>query len=124
MTKSGQERRRAHRKPLKVEVQVGLDRAHGLVYFDTSDISQSGTFLVSDLLLDIGERMALTIHIPGEKLPVSVKARVVRVNAEPRKKKDDPPPGMGIEFVQITREDETKLMRFLHGGAPAPHPKK
>ena len=124
MTKSGQERRRANRKPLKVEVQVGLDRAHGLVYFDTNDISQNGTFLVSDLLLDIGERMALTIHIPGEKFPIAVKARVVRVNAEPRKKKDDPPPGMGIEFLDIERADEVKLSRFLHGNAPAPHPKK
>jgi len=57
MTKSGQERRSAYRKPMKVEVQVGLEKAHGLVYFDTADISKTGAFLVSDLLIDVGERM-------------------------------------------------------------------
>ena len=122
-TKSGQERRREYRKPIKVEVRVGLEKARGLVYFDTNDLSKSGAFLVSDLLLEIGERMNLTLHIPGEKLPIAAKARVVRVNSEPRKRPGDPPPGMGIEFVQIAKEDEPKLERFLHASAPA-HPKK
>lgn len=122
-TKSGQERRRAYRKPVKVEVQVGLERAHGLVYFDTSDISSGGAFLVSDLLLDVGERMNLALHLPGEKLPVAVKARVVRVNSEPRKRPNDPSPGMGIEFTVISKDDEPKLERFLLANQAA-HQKK
>ena len=124
MTKGEGERRRAHRKPVKVEVQVGIEKAHGLVYFDTSDISRSGAFLVSDLLLDVGERLMLTLHVPGRNPPITAKARIVRVNADPRKRPADPPPGMGIEFISMASEDEATLDRFLHAASHAGAAKK
>ncbi|MBI5529842.1 MAG: PilZ domain-containing protein [Deltaproteobacteria bacterium] len=116
----GSERRKAYRKAVRVEVQVGLEKAHGLVYFDTSDLSKTGTFLVSDLLLEVGERMTLTFHLPGYRLPFSVRARVVRVNTEPRKRDTDPAPGMGIEFTSMAKEDEAKLERFIHDNSHTP----
>ena len=104
----GPSQRQHIRRSLTVDVRAQDADAAELV-FESVDVSVGGAFLRSDLLLELGDQLEMSIPLKGEA-PVRALGRVVWVTRDPRIKGNA---GMGIEFVDMTEDDRARLARFL-----------
>ena len=101
------EMRHFDRRPAEVLVLVrvvGHPGADG-IHLNSSNLSEGGAFLRSDLLFEVGE--ALNLEIPLTGGVVKTAARVVRVA---RDKDPAAVHGMGIEFTGLTPEDRQLIL--------------
>lgn len=107
---SGTDHRAHPRKlvTLPVSVADADHRVEGRIEFDTRDLSVGGAFLRSDLLLEVGEELQLTIHLPDTELVAH--GRVVHVVREPG---PDGAPGMGVAFTDLSDADRESIRTYL-----------
>jgi Tfp pilus assembly protein PilZ len=96
---------------LPVTVRAAGNRVEGGILLDSSDVSEGGAFLRSDLLFEIGEVLHLEIPLPGGQL-VRATGRVVRVS---RSRGKETQPGMGIEFTRLAMSDRRAIAASLSG---------
>ncbi len=91
-------------------VEYRIETLEGHAY----DVSESGVRIELDKPLELGERVALHLGLPGEDLAVFASARVIWVNPED----DDPGPRrMALEICEfISQDDRDRLLRFLGSG--------
>lgn len=101
-------KRRHERHPLQVEF-TGHD-ARGELHFTGADLSQGGSFIRADLLLEQGEELALEFRVPGVPRPMRAQGRVAWVRRFPEPTQAG---GMGFEFVAMTEEDRAVLAEYL-----------
>ena len=101
--------RRHPRLPLQVAF-TGHD-AQGELHFTGADLSQGGSFIRADLLLEQGEELALEFTVPGVPRAMRARGRVAWVRRFPEATQ---PGGMGFEFVAMTEEDRAVLAEYLH----------
>lgn len=103
------ELRRHVRKAVRVEFTCREESAAGELVFDSADVSAGGAFLVSDVLLELGDTLKLSFALPdGTKLACA--ARVAWVRRFPARGED---PGQGVEFTGLTEFDQRALETFL-----------
>ena len=102
--------RRHVRKAIEVEFRGTDAQGLGTLVFEASDLSAGGTFLKADLLLELGEIVALTFSVPGVPRTMKAGGRVAWVRRFPE---GDEPGGMGVEFVHLTEDDRVVLNRYL-----------
>lgn len=103
--------RRYERKPtlLPVVVRAAGNKIRAGVRLDTTDLSEGGLFLRSDLLFEVGED--LTIEIPlGDGKTTTATGRVAWVTRGTGKKSSA---GMGIEFARLSAHDRRALADSL-----------
>jgi hypothetical protein len=105
------DQRKFHRKPteLPVKVRAAGSKVEGGIRLDTTDVSEGGAFLRSDLLFEIGETLELEIELP-DGTTVTASGRVVRVV---RRREPDSVPGMGIEFTRMAMSDRRAISESL-----------
>jgi Tfp pilus assembly protein PilZ len=101
--------RRHQRKSVAVEFRAEDSSGPGTLIFDAADISIGGAFLKSDLLLEPGEELGLTFTLPNRP-EIHTRARVAWVSRFPRKGQ---PPGMGVEFLDLSQAEREVLEKFL-----------
>jgi hypothetical protein len=103
-----------------VTVRTATSKVAGAIHLDSADFSEGGAFLRSELLFEVGELLDLEIPMPSGVV-VKATGKVARVAREPG---GETPPGMGIEFIQLTPDDRRALVAALiRAGAsnkPAP----
>lgn len=90
---------------LPVVVSDAANKVRAAIRFGAADISAGGAFLCSDLLFEIGEILNLIIELPASQR-IQARGRVVRVA---RGATSDHPPGMGIEFVDLSPADRATV---------------
>jgi Tfp pilus assembly protein PilZ len=94
---------------LPVVVRAAGNRVEAGIRLDTTDLSEGGAFLRSDLLFEVGETLSLEIPLaPGETL--AVHGRVAWVT---RGGDGNTPAGMGIEFEKLSAQDRRRLTQGL-----------
>ncbi len=78
----------------------------------SEDMSASGIFIKTSKPLPENERFVLKLHLPetAEPLKIECQVRWTRTEAEDIAKR---PPGMGVEFIDITSADQQKLKKEL-----------
>jgi Tfp pilus assembly protein PilZ len=103
---------------LPVTVKAAGNRVEGGIHLDSTDLSEGGAFLRSDLLFEVGEVLDLEIPLPSGQV-VKAAGRVVRVS---RSHTEESPPGMGIEFTRLSVQDRRAIAASLLPGASAPKP--
>lgn len=98
--------RKHSRRPVELPVLVSdaANKVKAAIRFEAADVSPGGAFLCSDLLFEIGEVLNLNIELPGRQ--IRARGRVVRVS---RGGTPDQPPGMGIEFVDLSPADRAAV---------------
>ena len=96
-------RRAARRDPVAIQASIFSSMFDRPVDVATSDVSPEGMFLVSDLLLEQGERVLVTFAAPGTSHMVIADAEVVRVNDQAGEA------GMGLAFSRLRSIDDRIL---------------
>jgi Tfp pilus assembly protein PilZ len=103
--------RRFDRKSALIPVVVRAEgnKIQAGVRIDTTDLSEGGLFLRSDLLFEVGEDLTLEIPIGEGKVTVA-RGRVAWVTRGTGKKAAA---GMGIEFARLSAHDRRALAASL-----------
>ncbi len=103
--------RRYERKPtlLPVGVRAAGNKIQAGVRLDTTDLSEGGLFLRSDLLFEVGEDLTLEIPL-GDGKTTTATGRVAWVTRGTGKKSSA---GMGIEFARLSAHDRRALADSL-----------
>jgi uncharacterized protein (TIGR02266 family) len=106
----GAEQRKYARRALQVEFKATDRRGLGALFFTGADLSEGGSFIRADLLLEQGEELSLEFRIPGVPRLMRAQGRVAWVRRFP-----EPPQqgGMGFEFLTMTEEDRAVLAEYL-----------
>lgn len=103
---TGAGQRGASRRDLAAYVHVreaGTDDAP--LPLELAEVSATGAFVASDLLLPVGAKLELTFEMP-ETAPISAFGRVVRVQERGGRH------GMGIQFERMPPEARATLRQF------------
>lgn len=104
--------RQGRRIKAEVRVYYGPAPQKQLEEFSV-DLSMGGLYMKTDFPLPVDESLTIRFTLPDHKGMVSCKARVAWVNAKENPRKPDLPPGMGIQFVELSLEDMRSIRRFL-----------
>jgi uncharacterized protein (TIGR02266 family) len=110
------ERRRTERTDLLVRVEYST--VDEMFSEFTRDINDGGLFIETEKPRPAGTEVAMRFNLPGSDQPVQTVGRVVWV----RSAGGDSPPGMGIEFDELTRDDRQQIndmIRSLRNGPSA-----
>jgi len=101
------ERRRETRESLVLKVEYA--DADGLIHDYTANISQGGTFVVTDRMLPIGSQVRLVLSFPGLIKPLPLAARVVWH----KESEDETEHGVGVEFDLGDAETQARLSELV-----------
>jgi hypothetical protein len=94
---------------LPVVVRAAGNKIQAGVRLDTTDLSEGGLFLSSDLLFEVGEDLTLEIPV-GDGKTTTATGRVAWVTRGAGKKASA---GMGIEFARLSAHDRRALADSL-----------
>jgi type IV pilus assembly protein PilZ len=113
----GVERRSAER--IDVTWSVDCETDDTFLYASIANISELGIFVMTREPLEVGTFLTLRFAPPGH--PAFVLRGIVQwVNAV-RALAVCPNPGMGVRFVDLTREDRERLVEAIHTIAYVPY---
>ncbi|MGB0680770.1 MAG: TIGR02266 family protein [Polyangiales bacterium] len=108
------DRRRAPRVGYSTE--VSLESVDNFYTGFTEDISEGGLFLSTYDLQPMGTEVVLNFSLPnGVKVEV---VGIVRWLRDTRDAQDGVPPGMGVQFTNMSPEDEEAIQSFVHQRDP------
>ena len=107
----GPENRRIHDR-IPVEWNVDCTTEDTFLYEAIANISAMGIFILTTEPLAVGTEMALSFSPPGGTA-FKLKGQVAWVNPV-RADGDNPNPGMGIRFVDLTQGDRERLVDVVH----------
>lgn len=103
----GNERRRARRSDLTVRIDYAT--VDEIFSEFTRDINEGGLFIETEKPHQPGTEVSMQFHLPGSEEVVETVGRVVRVSPG----SPGMPPGMGIEFDELTPDDRRKIDRIV-----------
>lgn len=116
--------RRSLRRAVRVEVEVSSELWDGTVPLVATDLSLHGLWLESDLPLQAGSELWISLlppHWPCST-PFQARARVERAGML-RRGTDRGRAGMGVSFLALNADQVAHLTRALHGlPPPLPQP--
>ncbi len=99
---------------IPVVVRAAGNKVEAGVRLATTDLSEGGLFLRSDLLFEVGEDLSIEIPLGNGKVTVA-RGRVAWVTRGSDKKATA---GMGIEFARLSAEDRRALAESLRALSP------
>jgi len=92
-----------------VIVRAAGNKVRAGLRLDSTDLSEGGLFLRSDLLFEVGEDLTLDVPLPDGKV-MQASGRVAWVTRGTGKKGAA---GMGIEFARLSAHDRRDLAEGL-----------
>lgn len=107
---SGQDRRTYDRIPVSWDVDCTTQET--FLYASIANISAMGIFIRTEKPLTIGTEMDLSFRPPGYE-PFRLRGQVAWINPV-RADGDNPNPGMGIRFLELTPADRERLVDVVH----------
>jgi len=94
---------------IEVTWSVDCESRDTFLYAKITNISEFGIFVRTQEPLEVGTRLTLTFVPPGSDELFVLHGQVQWVNAV-RMLADNPNPGMGIRFVDLTSESRSRLI--------------
>lgn len=104
---SDDEQRRTHRTG--VTVRIDYATVDELFSEFTRDINEGGLFIETEKPHQQGTEVSMQFRLPGSSDVLQTIGRVVRVSSGGT----DSPPGMGIEFDELTDDDRVVIDRIV-----------
>jgi Tfp pilus assembly protein PilZ len=99
---------------IPVVIRAAGNKVQAGVRLATTDLSEGGLFVRSDLLFEVGEDLSIEIPLGDGKVTVA-RGRVAWVTRGSDKKASA---GMGIEFARLSAEDRRALAESLRALKP------
>ena len=112
--------RRTSRHQVELPCEVIHARADDPLLLWATDMSASGLWIETDQVLDLGAELVVCLQ-PGVRWrarEITVFGRVARVS--PGLRGADDSPGVGVDFLDLTRAEHWNLRRWLR---PRPQPR-
>ncbi len=103
---------RKARYKAKTQVQYGKDAETYLTEYSI-DISSGGLFISTATPLAVGEALVIRFSLEVPTREIVCKSRVAWINSPPKLKKPDLPPGMGIQFIDLSLGDLHIIRDFM-----------
>ncbi len=103
----GENRRRTERAG--VTVRIDYSTVDEMFSEFTRDINEGGLFIETEKPHQPGTEVSMQFNLPGSREILQTIGRVVRVSSGDA----GTPPGMGIEFDELTSEDRIKIDRIV-----------
>lgn len=103
----------APRVDTRLQVRYGSDMGRELVNY-TLNLSTGGVFLETGQPLPPGSAMTLEFHLPNRATSIVAQARVAWINDPEKINKPHLPPGMGVQFLDLSLEDMQAVRDFIH----------
>ena len=108
---SSANRRNAER--IDVTWSVDCETEDTFLYANITNISEFGIFVMTHEPLEVGTQLTLKFAPPGTAEPFVIDGQVQWANPV-RMLADNPNPGMGIRFVNLTSEERERLVEMVH----------
>lgn len=106
----GSERRSSER--IEVVWSVDCETEQTFLYASITNISEMGIFVATRDPLEVGTRLTLRFAMPGEQEPFVLFGQVQWVNPI-RMLSDNPNPGMGIRFIELSPENRERIINSV-----------
>ncbi|MBE0501351.1 MAG: TIGR02266 family protein, partial [Desulfuromonadales bacterium] len=103
--------RREPRCPAKLKVNYGAENSALTDY--TVNLSTGGLFLAAADQLPLGTTLVISFNLPDIQEPVQCKAKVVWLNKSDNLVKQDLPPGMGVQFIDMTLSSMDAIRNYI-----------
>jgi uncharacterized protein (TIGR02266 family) len=103
------------RKIVRLEIYNGPDQQVLMTNY-TVNMSTGGVFLETDKIRPVDTSFVIKFRLPGNDSAIVCKARVAWTNEPGRLKKFSLPPGMGIQFLDLSLENLQAIRNFLIEG--------
>ena len=94
---------------IDVEWSVDCETEQTFLYASITNISEMGIFVATHEPLEVGTRLTLRFAMPGEQSPFILGGQVAWVNPI-KLLSDNPNPGMGIRFVDLSSENRERII--------------
>jgi uncharacterized protein (TIGR02266 family) len=104
--------RAAPRIVARLRISYGAGTQHLLSNYSVN-LSTGGVFLECDEPLPEDTPLALEILLPTRDEGIRCRGRVAWVNSPEKKKKDTLPPGMGLQFLDLSLDDLHAIREFI-----------
>lgn len=111
--------REAHRVPARLRISMGEDAGEVLTDF-TVNVSLGGVFVETARPFAAGDPLRTSFVLPGREQPVSCRSRVAWVNTAERPTTPSLPPGIGLQFLDLSDEDRAAILAFVKGKLLSP----
>ena len=109
---SDEAKRQFLRHALDAKIEV-IEGSLGVrLRFETSNVSQGGVFIESDLLYDEGEIIWFSFTLPGA-IEIRTRGRVVWAKKDVDADDPEDRPGMGVEFLDLSDAERAALEGYL-----------
>jgi len=95
-----------------IDLEVELDSERGPYRGIISDIGEGGLFIATAVPPRVGERLELSLELPGEPSPLAVRG-VVRWVRDPGEACEGAPPGFGMEWLMLSADGLRAIKRFV-----------
>ena len=97
---------------IDVEWSVDCETEQTFLYASITNISEMGIFVATHEPLEVGTRLTLRFAVPGHESPFILLGQVAWVNPI-RLLSDNPNPGMGIRFVDLSPESRERIINSV-----------
>ncbi len=104
-----EERRRYDRHPVTWAVDCVTEET--FLYASITNISEMGIFVKTTEPLAVGTELDLSFAPPGEE-PFKLQGMVQWINPV-RPNGDNPNPGMGVRFLNLSKEDRERIVEAI-----------
>jgi len=103
----------------RLKVRHGIGQQSTLTDYSVN-LSTGGLFLASAEILPIDTKFAIEFLLPGRPDPICCQARVAWVNDPQHLTKREMPPGMGLQFIDVSLSAVDAIREYLSGGRLIP----
>lgn len=118
----GKEHRRFKRAEIAIRIRLRESDTDIEASFALRDLSEGGLFVHSPILWEPGEKFELSFLLPGAGREIHTTGEVARAEDKyllfPDATGQDPVPGMGIRFLDLSADDRALIREFLDGPQP------
>jgi uncharacterized protein (TIGR02266 family) len=104
--------RGAHRVPARLQVRFGGGGDRILTNF-TVNVSTGGVFVETAQPFAVGDPLETSFVLPGRGQRVRCQSRVAWVNEAERPLAPSLPPGIGLQFFDISEDDRAAILSFV-----------
>jgi uncharacterized protein (TIGR02266 family) len=97
---------------IRLNVQIVPDKQEMATHF-TENMSAGGMFIRTKDILPVNTSMVMKFRLPDRKIIITCKAKVAWTNEPDDLKKYSLPPGMGVQFTDLSLINHQIIEDFL-----------